>query len=133
MAMPGYVSCPWMGHPPFRGASCRAKNQPRLNHELVSYRNPGSSVSALLLVEEPSASASRKYHLALDSPEMLVYTTSLPDCRVPVMMHIQNFPCFPRRISSGRETYCGSTSARRFSIDRRYPSAPVDPGVRVVT
>ena len=25
-----------MGHPPFRGASCRAKHQPRLNRELVS-------------------------------------------------------------------------------------------------
>jgi hypothetical protein len=27
-----------MGHPPFRGASCRAKHQPRLNRELVSYQ-----------------------------------------------------------------------------------------------
>jgi hypothetical protein len=25
-----------MGHPPFRGASCRAKHQPRLNREIVS-------------------------------------------------------------------------------------------------
>ena len=29
-----------MGHPPFPGASCRAKHQPRLNRELVSSQSP---------------------------------------------------------------------------------------------
>lgn len=36
-----------------------------------------------------------KYHLALDSPEMRRVYDLAADMRVPVMMHIQNFPHFP--------------------------------------
>jgi predicted TIM-barrel fold metal-dependent hydrolase len=36
-----------------------------------------------------------KYHLALDSPEMRRVYEVAADMRVPVMMHIQNFPHFP--------------------------------------
>jgi predicted TIM-barrel fold metal-dependent hydrolase len=36
-----------------------------------------------------------KYHLALDSPEMRRVYDIAAEMRVPVMMHIQNFPHFP--------------------------------------
>ncbi len=58
-----------------------------------------------------------KYHLALDSPEMRRVYDIAAEMKVPLMMHIQNFPHFP-----GELPY--NTGYERFDrILRAYPKA----------
>ncbi len=89
-----------------------------------------------------------KYHLALDSPEMRRVYDIAAEMRVPVMMHIQNFPHFPGELpyNTGYEHFdrilraCPKTNfvghgdlfwahiSADVPTDRGYPAGPVKPG-----
>lgn len=89
-----------------------------------------------------------KYHLALDSPEMRRVYELAAAMRVPVMMHVQNFPHFPGELpyntgydhfdkilrSYPKTNFLGhgdlfwANISADVPTDRGYPSGPVKPG-----
>jgi predicted TIM-barrel fold metal-dependent hydrolase len=89
-----------------------------------------------------------KYHLALDSPEMRRLYDVCAEMRVPVMLHIQDFPHFPgeQPYNTGypkfdkilraypKTTFIGHADlfwahiSADVPTDRGYPSGPVKPG-----
>lgn len=89
-----------------------------------------------------------KYHLALDSTEMRRVYEIAADMRVPVMMHIQNFPHFPGELpyNTGYDHFDkilraypktnfighGDLFWAHISADvptnRGYPAGPIKPG-----
>ena len=89
-----------------------------------------------------------KYHLALDSPEMRRVYDIAAEMRVPVMMHIQNFPHFPGELpyNTGYDQFDKVLRAypktnfighgdlfwahisADVPTDRGYPTGPVKPG-----
>jgi uncharacterized protein len=89
-----------------------------------------------------------KYHLALDSPEMRRVYDIAAEMRVPVMMHIQNFPHFPGEMpyNTGydqfdkilraypKTNFLGhgdlfwANIAADVPTDRGYPSGPIKKG-----
>lgn len=89
-----------------------------------------------------------KYHLALDSPEMRRVYEICTEMRVPVMMHIQNFPHFagelpyntgypqfgkilrayPRTNFIGHADLFWAHISADVPTDRGYPSGPIKPG-----
>ena len=89
-----------------------------------------------------------KYHVALDSPEMRHVYDIAAEMRVPVMMHIQNFPHFPGELpyNTGydqfdkilraypKTNFIGhgdlfwANISANVPTDRGYPSGPVKPG-----
>lgn len=88
-----------------------------------------------------------KYHLALDSPDMRRVYELCAEMRVPVMMHIQNFPHFPGELPyntgyPGFDAVLRSYPKTNFighgdlfwahisgdvPSDRGYPSGPIKP------
>lgn len=89
-----------------------------------------------------------KYHLALDSPEMRRVYDICAEMRVPVMMHIQNFPHFtgelpyntgypqfdkvlrayPKTNFIGHGDLFWAHISADVPTDRGYPSGPIKPG-----
>jgi predicted TIM-barrel fold metal-dependent hydrolase len=89
-----------------------------------------------------------KYHLALDSPEMRRVYDIAAEMRVPVMMHIQNFPHFkgelpyntgydhfdkilqayPRTNFLGHGDLFWANISADVPTDRGYPSGPIKSG-----
>jgi predicted TIM-barrel fold metal-dependent hydrolase len=89
-----------------------------------------------------------KFHLALDSPEMRRVYDIAAEMRVPVMMHIQNFPHFagelpyntgygtfdkivrayPRTNFIGHGDLFWANISADVPTDRGYPSGPIKPG-----
>jgi predicted TIM-barrel fold metal-dependent hydrolase len=89
-----------------------------------------------------------KYHLALDSPEMRRFYDVAAELRVPVMMHIQNFPHFPGELpyNTGyghfdkilaaypKTNFIGhgdlfwANISAEVPADRGYPGGPIKPG-----
>ena len=89
-----------------------------------------------------------KHHLALDSPEMRRVYDICAEMRVPVMMHIQNFPHYPGELpyNTGfpqfdrvlkaypRTNFIGHGDlfwahiSADVPTDRGYPSGPIKPG-----
>lgn len=89
-----------------------------------------------------------KYHLALDSPEMRRVYDIAAEMRVPVMMHIQNFPHFagelpyntgynqfdkilrayPKTNFIGHGDLFWANISADVPADRGYPSGPIKPG-----
>lgn len=89
-----------------------------------------------------------KYHLALDSPEMRRVYDVAAEMRVPVMMHIQNFPHFagelpyntgydhfdkvlaayPKTNFIGHGDLFWANISADVPTDRGYPNGPIKPG-----
>ena len=89
-----------------------------------------------------------KYHLALDSPEMVRVYDIAAEMKVPVMMHIQNFPHFPgetpyntgypqfdkvlrahpRTIFMGHGDLFWAHISADVPADRGYPPGPIKKG-----
>ena len=89
-----------------------------------------------------------KYHLALDSPEMRRVYEIAAEMRVPVMMHIQNFPHFagelpyntgydhfdkilrayPKTNFIGHGDLFWANISADVPTDRGYPAGPIKPG-----
>jgi predicted TIM-barrel fold metal-dependent hydrolase len=89
-----------------------------------------------------------KFHLALDSPEMRRVYDIAAEMRVPVMMHIQNFPHFagelpyntgydqfdkilrayPKTNFIGHGDLFWANISADVPTDRGYPSGPIKPG-----
>jgi uncharacterized protein len=89
-----------------------------------------------------------KYHLALDSPEMRRVYDICAEMRVPVMMHIQNFPHYPGELPYNTgypqfdkvlQAFPGTKFIGHGDLfwahisadvptDRGYPSGPIKPG-----
>lgn len=89
-----------------------------------------------------------KYHVALDSPEMRRVYDIAAEMRVPVMMHIQNFPHFagelpynagydhfdkvlaayPNTNFLGHGDLFWANISADVPTDRGYPSGPIKPG-----
>ncbi|MGC4051404.1 MAG: amidohydrolase family protein [Paludibaculum sp.] len=89
-----------------------------------------------------------KFHLALDSPEMRRVYDIAAEMRVPVMMHIQNFPHFegelpyntgypqfdrilrayPRTTFIGHGDLFWAHISAHVPTDRGYPNGPIKPG-----
>ena len=89
-----------------------------------------------------------KYHLALNSPEMVRVYAVCADLQVPVMMHIQNFPHFPGELPYntgypefdkvlrahpqtkfiGHGDLFWAHISADVPADRGYPSGPIKPG-----
>ncbi len=89
-----------------------------------------------------------KYHLALDSPEMRRVYDIAAEMKVPVMMHIQNFPHFegelpyntgypqfdkilrayPRTNFIGHADLFWAHISADVPTDRGYPTGPIKPG-----
>jgi hypothetical protein len=93
-----------MGHPPIRGASCRAKHQPRLNRELV-IRKPHTRSCLMLHNRKSGYAGANEGHPPLLSPHRGAIWTSSRSTEASLALCRRSFHPYKPRVpgNSGRD------------------------------